>query len=143
MISRASKEALTDTIDTATQSQHQRFRQGANIEELVHQRARLLDQLLGICWQHFGFDGGISLVAVGGYGRGELHPHSDIDLLLLLAEDNSQLYQSRIEQFLTLLWDLKLNIGHSVRTLEQCVECAEADITVATSLMESRTLCGE
>lgn len=124
----------------------EQFREGADIRQLVQQRALFIDQLLILLWNHFGFNqeenDGINLIAIGGYGRGELQPQSDIDLLLLLREDNATHYQDRIEQFLTLLWDLKLNIGQSVRTVEQCVEAAESDITVVTSLMECRTVCG-
>ena len=107
-------------------------------------RARMVDELLRDVWLRLiGAGDGIALVAVGGYGRGELHPHSDIDLLILLAEDGEQRYASCIEQFLTYLWDAGLNLGHSVRTPQECAHEAERDLTVATTLMETRLVAGD
>lgn len=137
------KELLASALANANRQLDKRFRRGDDIRELVHERALFFDHLLRQAWQQFDFDNHISLVAIGGYGRGELHPCSDIDLLLLLARDNGADYQPAIEKFLTLLWDLRLNVGHSVRTVDQCVETAKHDITVATSLMECRTLAGD
>lgn len=84
----------------------------------------------------------IALIAVGGYGRGELHPASDIDVLILLPEHTALDYAGAIERFLLLLWDMGLDIGHSVRTVADCVQQAEQDITVATNLMEARLIIG-
>ncbi|MEP5765333.1 MAG: [protein-PII] uridylyltransferase [Halieaceae bacterium] len=121
---------------------HQQFREGREIGELLRLRAAFVDQLLSIIWERFEWQPEqLALVAVGGYGRGELHPHSDIDLLILVAEDATG-YEAQIEQFLTLLWDIKLDIGHSVRTPAECLENAAADITVTTTLMESRLIRG-
>ena len=97
------------------------FRADEDIVRLIHLRASFIDQLLEAIWEQFDWqDATLSLVAVGGYGRGELHPHSDIDLLILTGDDCDQCKHC-IEGFITLLWDIKLNIGHSVRSLEQCV----------------------
>ncbi|MEH6824838.1 MAG: [protein-PII] uridylyltransferase [Motiliproteus sp.] len=122
----------------------QRFRDGVDIRTLIYGRAWMMDQLLQHAWQQYTWpaDGSISLVAVGGYGRGELHPHSDIDLLILLRHDNAEQFRDSIEAFLTLLWDFSLDVGSSVRTIEQCAEQASQDITIATNLIESRTLVG-
>ena len=78
----------------------------------------------------------------GGYGRGELHPGSDIDLLILLRNSDHVRYQERLEQFLVFLWDIGLEVGHSVRSLQECEDEASRDITIATNLMESRPLAG-
>lgn len=85
----------------------------------------------------------VSIIAVGGYGRGELHPHSDVDLMILLPNDHDNRYDAEIEQFLMLLWDIKLEIGHSVRTIDECITEASNDITVITNITESRILCGD
>lgn len=119
------------------------FRRGENIRDLVHLRSDFIDALLRLLWSRTNWpDARICLIAVGGYGRGELHPFSDIDLLILLPEDGAHGFHQSAEAFITLLWDLNLNIGHSVRTLNECVEAANTDITVATNLMESRVLAG-
>ncbi|HDZ48973.1 hypothetical protein LCGC14_0072540 [marine sediment metagenome] len=121
----------------------EQFRSGADIRDLVRGRAWYLDQLLAIAWeQHPWPDDGVALVAVGGYGRGELHPHSDIDLLLLLEQDDDTAYREPLTAFITFLWDIGLEIGHSVRSLNDCEREAEADVTVITNLLESRLIAG-
>ena len=82
----------------------------------------------------------IALFAVGGYGRGELHPHSDIDLLILVGNRDKHLVS--IESFVRFLWDLNLDIGHSVRTVAECKQTASSDLTVMTALLERRLLAG-
>ncbi|WP_346795793.1 [protein-PII] uridylyltransferase [Halomonas sp. Bachu 37] len=121
----------------------ERFRNGADIRALVHGRAWCLDRLLAIAWeQHDWPDDGVALLAVGGYGRGELHPHSDVDLLLLLRHDDDTPYREPLTAFITFLWDIGLEIGHSVRSLADCEREAEADVTVITNLLESRLIAG-
>lgn len=120
------------------------FLQGIHAYELVPARAELMDDLLRCAWQRF-FEAdlpNLTLVAVGGYGRGELHPGSDVDIMILLDESTRETYRSELENFLTFLWDIGLEVGHSVRTLEDCVHEGAADITVTTSLMEARPLIG-
>ena len=121
----------------------ERFAAGDDVEELVHARSRFIDQVLARVWQQFLPEGeGAALVAVGGYGRGELHPASDVDVLILVEEAPRDEAAERLEQLVTFLWDIGLEIGHSVRTLEQCVEAAKGDVTIVTNLMESRFLAG-
>jgi [protein-PII] uridylyltransferase len=118
--------------------------EGVPVTELVTGRAAAIDRLLIEAWQRFGIGPeGSTLVAVGGYGRGELHPGSDIDLLLLLRAEPSPACEQRLIEFITFLWDIGLHVGHSVRTLDECVAEAVADITVMTNLLESRPLAGE
>ena len=85
----------------------------------------------------------IALVAVGGYGRGELFPYSDIDLLVLLAQASDATLQGKLEQFLGTLWDIGLEVGHSVRTVDECLALGAQDVTVQTSLLEARLLVGQ
>ncbi|WP_373097615.1 [protein-PII] uridylyltransferase, partial [Zhongshania sp.] len=118
-----------------------RFEAKENIRELVALRSSRIDALLQNIWASYQWQDDISLIAVGGYGRGELHPYSDIDLLILTSDDASD-YRDNIESLITLLWDINLEIGHSVRTVSQCCKTAAEDITVATNLMESRPLAG-
>ncbi|RDB44836.1 [protein-PII] uridylyltransferase [Halomonas sp. DQ26W] len=121
----------------------ERFRTGADIRDLVHGRAWCLDRLLAIAWALQAWpNDDVALLAVGGYGRGELHPHSDVDLMLLLEHDDDEPYREPLTDFITFLWDIGLEIGHSVRSLSDCAREAEGDITIITNLMESRTLVG-
>lgn len=120
------------------------FRKTLDATTLVRHRAQLIDTILACLWQHAGLKcEQVALIAVGGYGRGELHPHSDIDLLLLCRDEQSiNELAEPLQSFITLLWDLKLDIGHSVRTLEECEVGAKDDLTIITNMMESRALCG-
>ncbi|WP_456407927.1 [protein-PII] uridylyltransferase [Thiolapillus sp.] len=121
----------------------ERFTAGDSVEDLVHARSDFVDQILQRAWRHFiAADTDATLVAVGGYGRGELHPASDVDVLILVGAMPTGKIAESIEQLVTFLWDIGLEIGHSVRTLEQCVDAAIADVTIVTNLMESRFLAG-
>ncbi|MDP4546802.1 [protein-PII] uridylyltransferase [Marinobacter sp. MDS2] len=121
------------------------FRQGADVRTLVHTRATTVDTVLRLIWNRYPFSSSpdIALVAVGGYGRGELHPHSDIDLLILTHQGTESVWQDDLSAFITLLWDLKLDIGHSVRSVDECVAAAKQDITILTNLLETRTIAGQ
>jgi len=133
-----SKIAIANT----TAALHARFRAGEPARDLIRQRAAFMDALLRTLWDRQSWGAcELALVAVGGYGRGELHPHSDVDLLVLLG-DNCDSARDELSGFLTLLWDIGLNIGHSVRDVNECVERAAHDITILTNLMEARVLRG-
>ena len=142
-----------DVLELALYKQHmQAFLQWlkqaastASIHDLVHSRAHFIDDVLQQLWQLTGLAAQpcIALIAVGGYGRGELHPYSDIDLLLLTSDELDANTEQNIGRFITFLWDLKLEVGHSVRTIEQCLTLGKADITIATNMMEMRWLCGQ
>ena len=135
--------AFKKFIRAANATLDARFLAGRSVRRLVEDRAWFIDQMLIAAWSRFSWpDDGIALLAVGGYGRGELHPHSDIDLLILLAEEEQERFRDSIEGFLTLLWDVGLAVGQSVRSLRECTTEALADLTVITNLMESRTLAG-
>ncbi|PAU52770.1 [protein-PII] uridylyltransferase [Pseudomonas sp. PIC25] len=136
--------AFKKAIRQAREVLDARFQAGRDIRRLVEDRAWFVDQILSAAWDRFDWseDADISLVAVGGYGRGELHPFSDIDLLILLESDDHEIFREPIEGFLTLLWDIGLEVGQSVRSVAECAEEARADLTVITNLMESRTIAG-
>ena len=131
-----------DALNAAKNHFDNRFLEGEDARSLVNEASQFADVLLWYAWHQYQWDEDICLIAVGGYGRGELHPHSDIDLLILMRKDLSKRYRERIEMFVTFLWDIQLKIGHSVRSLSQCVHEAKSDLTVATNLMETRLLCG-
>ena len=119
---------------------------GSSARRLLTQMAKLVDRTLTQLWEGHGLPKGAALVAVGGYGRGELYPQSDIDVLVLLpvspsvAGDDS--LAPAIEGFISGCWDVGLEIGSSVRTVEECAEEAARDVTVQTALLEARHLCG-
>ncbi len=120
------------------------FDQGVDIDTLIHAQARVIDTILGYAWRFYLRDSkqDIALIAVGGYGRGELHPGSDIDIMILLRSDDQEHYRDALELLITFFWDIGLEIGHSVRSLAECVNEARQDITVITNLLESRLLAG-
>ncbi|MDF0604803.1 [protein-PII] uridylyltransferase [Neisseriaceae bacterium TC5R-5] len=112
-------------------------------QHYLKQHSKLIDTILGSLWQHFALTEQASLIAVGGYGRAQLFPHSDIDLLILLpASPNTDLAE-QISRFVGLLWDIGLEIGHSVRTLPECLSAARSDITITTTLLENRFISGD
>jgi len=131
-------------LDQGTELLKDRFVADEPIEDLVRDRARLVDMALRAAWvNHAGkFAVDLALVAVGGYGRGELHPSSDIDIMVLLPKSDSADWQPDIERFLTFLWDIGLEVGHSVRSIDDCQRESLADISVATTLFEARLLAG-
>jgi len=136
--------AFKKAIRRAHEVLDSRFRDGREIRRLVEDRAWFTDQILREAWERLAWseDADIALLAVGGYGRGELHPYSDIDLLILLDSADHETFREPIERFLTLLWDIGLEVGQSVRSIDECVQEAQADLTVITNLMESRTIAG-
>ncbi|MDP1686645.1 [protein-PII] uridylyltransferase [Hydrogenophaga sp.] len=123
--------------------------QGAStrgVRQALQQLSRLTDQTLREVWSLSGFGTGFSLIAVGGYGRGELFPHSDVDVLVLLPDgaqpDEDAELKKQLEGFIGACWDLGLEIGSSVRSVTDCVNESAKDVTVQTSMLESRLICG-
>lgn len=127
-----------------------RFRTGTPAAELIRARSDFMDGVLEDCWRHFlgGHADRLALVAVGGYGRRELHPYSDIDVLALLNHSDEAdefgfgAYHQALSAFFNFLWDIGLKPAQSVRTVDDCVAMARQDQTVITNLMESRPICG-
>jgi [protein-PII] uridylyltransferase len=116
------------------------------VRQALGRLSGLADDTLTRLWRHAGFDAGFALLAVGGYGRGELFPQSDVDVLLLLppAADpaGDDALRQRIEGFISGCWDAGLEIGSSVRSVDECLQMAQADVSVQTALLESRLITG-
>ena len=136
---RQEKQTLWSHIDKSTAN-------GRGLKPTLGRLAKLADKLLVQLWRNAGFEDGEALIAVGGYGRGELFPSSDVDVLVLLPDnviaEESPVLKAKLEAFIGSCWDSGLEIGSSVRTLKDCIEESEKDITVKTSLLESRLLAG-
>ena len=138
-----SPQWFNQSLRDGDQAIHRAYQAGTKIRNLIELKVTRVDNLLKEIWpSFFSTEDQISLVAVGGYGRRELHPKSDIDLLILIAPYHKQQLSSKIEQLITFLWDAKLDIGHSVRTPDECVQAAQQDVTVMTNLLETRLLIG-
>ncbi len=135
------KQALKDGNDII----HALYTDSTHIHTVIHLRTQLVDTILLSIWNSL-FNNqqrsDIALVAVGGYGRGELHPFSDVDIMVLLRDAEGRTLNEDIGRFITQLWDLGLDIGHSVRTVEECISESMQDLTVVTNLMEARLLDG-
>jgi len=143
---------LKKIIQTVNEQQSEQFDKGNNIVHLVHDRCKIIDEILELCWNYYQINQyQVCLAAVGGYGRGELHPYSDVDILILHNDEaliekketeNSDSLAQKLQLFITLLWDIGLDLGQSVRTISECVNEAGNDITIISNLMESRFLTG-
>ncbi len=136
---RAGKNALFESLAASGSSTR-------GIHSLLQKLARHTDATLQLLWQMADFPAAACLVAAGGFGRGELFPHSDVDVLLLLPDDTDAeadpALKAKIENFISSCWDSGLEIGSSVRTVADCVEEATKDVTVQTSLLEARLVAG-
>jgi [protein-PII] uridylyltransferase len=117
--------------------------QHKNPHKLLKNHSQLIDKSLQTIWLGASIHAACSLIAVGGYGRNELFPYSDIDLLILLPNQHDTALNSQIENLIGFLWDIGLNVGHSVRTLDECLAEANNDVTVQTNLLEARLLIGD
>lgn len=130
-----------DRLKTQRGELNQRF-PGINPARYLRTHCELIDKLLQDIWTEIAMPDSLALIAVGGYGRGELYPHSDVDLLILLPGDADPILQEKLETLIGLLWDTGLEVGHSVRTVEECLEEGARDISVQTNLLEARLVAG-
>ena len=113
-----------------------------NPGRILRGHRRLVDASLRELWRDAGLSRRLALVAVGGFGRGELYPHSDVDILVLLPSGLPHHGERLVEEFIGRLWDVGLDIGHSVRSVNECREEAAKDVTVQTALFEARLIAG-
>lgn len=121
-----------------------RFKAGSSMTELFAERVAHTDAALVAAWNGAGLgDSHATLLAVGGYGRGELFPHSDIDVLVLIEPGHEEALSTRVESFISTLWDVGFNLGHSTRPLDACLTLASDDVSIVTNLLEARFLTGQ
>ncbi len=130
-------------LQQGRQALAERYRQHREPRDYLSRHAALIDTLLTGIWHALELGARASLVAVGGYGRGQLFPASDIDLLILLPDNHDDALDETLSRFVGILWDIGLEVGHSVRTHDECLTEARADITVETTLLENRLLAGD
>ncbi len=133
--------SLRDSLRSDRLALEQDFLRHGKAPRLLSAHSKLIDQYLRRVWQQLAMPEQTALVAVGGYGRGELYPKSDIDLLILLDADPDEALQQKLHRLIGVLWDIGLEVGHSIRTVAQCLS-ESADITVQTNLLEARLLTG-
>ena len=133
------------SLRAARETAYTEFKKTQAVGKLTKQLSKVTDQLLTQFWSDCGLNNDATLLAVGGYGRNSLFPYSDIDILILLPT-NPELAQSlskKVEQYVASCWDAGLEIASSVRTVAECISESEQDITVRTSLLEARFICGK
>ncbi len=134
---------IRKTLQWVRDQHYTAFQDQADAVELVAEYTDIVDTILRRVWASAVTNADCTLLAVGGYGRGELLPHSDIDVLLLTPDEINSITAGELEVFVSSCWDCGLELGHSVRSLETCAEEASTDITIVTNLMEARYLCGD
>ncbi|MEY2666707.1 MAG: [protein-PII] uridylyltransferase, partial [Pseudomonadota bacterium] len=122
----------------------EKFNPQQSVSKLLREKSDFIDSVLHCCLHHFLGEQAkmIALCAVGGYGRQEMFPYSDIDILVILPPDDIDDYQVGLSAFFTFLWDIGLKLGYSVRSVAQCVDVATHDQTIMTSLLEIRLISG-
>jgi [protein-PII] uridylyltransferase len=142
-LKKQSRDLLKQQLKAERQAHIAAFKEDGKPEKLLRGLRQSVDAVLTEAWQSVGLPANTALVGVGGYGRGELFPFSDVDLLILLGEPADAITQARLEELVQMLWDLGLEIGHSIRTIDECMTESKADITVQTSLLEARLVTGD
>src|SRR5215472_18097640 len=141
---RSAPDAWREMLRGAHEDLKQHFLAEEPVEGLVHARAALIDAVLREAWRlRCAGAGAWALVAVGGYGRGELHPCSDVDILLLAPDPPDEAGRACAESLVAFLWDIGLEVGHSVRTVAECTYESAADVGVMTTLLEARLVDGD
>lgn len=134
--------ALKEQLKTERKIVIDRFLADGKTEQLLAQLTSTVDAALIQSWAAFDLPVSAALIAVGGYGREEMFPYSDVDVLILLQEAPDSALQATLEELIQLFWDIGLEIGHSIRTIDECLSESAADITVQTSLLEARLIIG-
>src|SRR4051812_10872197 len=133
---------LKEELKAARQHEMAAYAGHGRPERLTTALRQCVDRILAQAWNDYGMPERSALVAGGGYGRGGLVPYSDVDVLILLPAPPDAQEQAQLEEIVQLFWDLGLEIGHSIRTIDECLSESAADITVQTSLLEARLVAG-
>ena len=141
-VARASAASLREQLQAGRRELRERYGEDGKAQQMLRQHRLLIDRTLRNLWSQADLPASLALAAVGGYGRGELFPHSDVDLLVLLPGEPDAELRSKLETLIGSLWDAGLEPGHGVRTVEECLSESAKDITVQTSLIEARWLAG-
>ncbi|MBI5909951.1 MAG: [protein-PII] uridylyltransferase [Betaproteobacteria bacterium] len=139
---RPSAASLREQVQAGRRELRERYGADGGVQHMLRQHRVLIDRALKSLWTEAGLPGSLALAAVGGYGRGELFPYSDVDLLVLLPSEPNAELRSKLETLIGSLWDAGLEPGHGVRTVEECLSESAKDTTVQTSLLEARRLAG-
>ncbi|QGM80739.1 bifunctional uridylyltransferase/uridylyl-removing protein GlnD [Otariodibacter oris] len=134
---------LKEQLDALNTEQKTAFNT-VDVMTLLHQRSHFYDQLLQTLWKHFSLDkqSDLALIAVGGYGRQEMFPLSDLDILVISERPIDKTTQDKITQLFNILWDCNLQLGSAIRSIQQCIEIGLNELSVATNMFESRFLVG-
>lgn len=120
-----------------------RYQHTSNAAAYLREHTQLTDRFLVQLWHHYALPTQAILIAVGGYARCELYPYSDIDILILLPKEAlSEQQREAISYYISALWDIGLEVSHSIRTLAECIEASKQDITIQTNMLESRLIIG-
>jgi [protein-PII] uridylyltransferase len=138
----ATVKSLREQLKSGRKALAERYQADKDAPRYLRQHVRLVDGILETLWRSLEFPPEMALAAVGGYGRGELYPGSDVDLLILLPHEPDEALIARLERLVGTFWDIGLEVGHSVRTIPDCLKEAADDITVQTALLENRPLAG-
>jgi len=135
---------LKEIIAERNNQQSEEFNPLGGVEDLLVENSAFMDDILILCWNHFlkQHSSQLCLLATGGYGRNELFPNSDIDILILLKSSDTHAFQDSLSSFSNFLWDIGLKPGQSVRTIPECIQAAKEDQTIMTNLLEIRLISG-
>jgi [protein-PII] uridylyltransferase len=134
--------SLREQLQEGRRELHRRYVAEGNATQVLRHHRLLIDRTLRSIWKQAALPNSLALAAVGGYGRGELFPYSDVDLLVLLPHEPDAELKAKLEALIGGLWDAGVEPGHSVRTIDECLSESAKDITVQTSLLEARWLAG-
>ena len=142
-VSAEARLALRQLLGDTDRQLADAFRAGADVDALARARAVAVESIVAHVWDAcVGDTDAVALFAVGGFGRGELFPHSDVDLLALCAQPPVPAQARALEAFFARLWDVGLKPGHALRTFDECRELAAWDATVYTNLFDARRIAG-